>query len=225
MRRCVVLGGGGHAKMVIEVLRCEGKVELAGVTDLRGGTGAVLGAPILGDETLIPGLARKGIHWFVVGVGGVPDNRPRSELYRRACGAGLKPLFTIHPSAVVAKSATIGPGTVVMPGVVINPDALLGANVIVNTRAVVEHDARIGDHVHVCPGAVLCGGCEVGQGAFIGAGAVLRQGVRVGDWSVVAAGAVVLTDVPPGGRVAGVPARPMARRGKSKKQKPSGGRH
>ena len=197
--------------MVLEALLREKKTRPVGVTDLRVRSGTLLGVPYLGDESILPGLKKKGTRSFVVGVGGVPDNRPRAAVFQKGLDAGLSPVSAIHPSAVVAKSATIGAGTVVLPGAIINPDAVLGRNVIVNSCAVVEHDARIADHAHVCPGAILCGTVQVGEGAFIGAGAVVIQGVRIGAWAVVGAGSVVLRDVPDGIRVAGAPARPMGK--------------
>lgn len=209
---CVVLGGGGHAKMVIETLRREGRVRPVGVTDLRLRKGTVLGVPIVGDDTALAGLKRKGVRAFVVGVGGVPDNRARVSVFTAGLRAGLTPVTAIHPSATVARSASLGPGTVVFPQAAINPDCVVGANVIVNTRAVVEHDVRIADHAHVCPGAVLCGSVVVGEGAFVGAGAVVIQGVRIGDWAVVAAGATVIRNVPDRGRVAGVPAAAIGKK-------------
>jgi len=208
--RCAVLGGGGHAKVVVEVLQSQRKYRPVAITDRRAGSWSVLGVPVVGDESLISELPKAGIHWYVVGVGGVPDNRPRSLLYLKGQEAGLRPLIALHRSAIIARSSEIEPGTVVMPGAVLNPGCRLGANVIVNTGAVVEHDARIGDHVHLCPRATLSGGVEIGTGAFVGAGAVVREGLRVGPWAVVGAGAVVLHDVPANARVAGVPARLLA---------------
>jgi UDP-perosamine 4-acetyltransferase len=206
---CVILGGGGHAKMVLDALRGEGKYRPVGVTDPKAVAGDALGIPVLGDDRVLPELKKRGIRRFVVGVGGVADNRVRAGVYRTGCAAGLRPVAAVHPSALIAAGAKVGPGTVVLPRAVVNPGGEVGANVIVNTAAVVEHDARIADHAHVAPGAILCGGVEVGEGAFIGAGAVVRQGVRIGAWAVVGAGSVVLKDVPAGGRVAGVPARPL----------------
>jgi UDP-perosamine 4-acetyltransferase len=209
---CVVIGGGGHATMVLEALRLQGKVRIVGVTDPDRGRKSVAGVPVLGDDGILDQARRLKIRCFSVGVGSVGDNRPRAQLYRRAIESGLKPVQAIHPSAVVSPRATVGPGTMIFPRAVVNPGSELGANVIVNSAAVVEHDVRIADHAHVCPGAVLCGGVHVGEGAFIGAGAVVIQGVRIGAWAVVAAGAVVHKDVPEGGRVAGIPARPMGKK-------------
>jgi UDP-perosamine 4-acetyltransferase len=213
-RTCVVLGGGGHAKGVVDILLREGKVRPVAVTDSRRKKGGVLGVPIVGDDGALPGLRKKGTRAFIVGVAGVPDNRPRAAVFRKGVVAGLTPVTAIHPSASVARSASLGPGTVVMAQAAINPDSVIGDNVIVNTRAVVEHDVRIADHAHVCPGAVLCGGVVVGEGAFVGAGAVVIQGVRIGAWAVVGAGATVIRDVPDGGCVVGVPARSMGKKGR-----------
>jgi serine acetyltransferase len=41
----------------------------------------------------------------------------------------------------------------------------------------------------------------------IGAGAIVLGGIAIGDDAVIGAGSVVLSDVPPGCAVAGVPAR------------------
>jgi UDP-perosamine 4-acetyltransferase len=208
-RECVVLGGGGHAKVVLETLIQEGRYRPIGVTDVRIRKGMLMGVPYLGDDKVLTEVRKKGTRFFVVGVAGVPDNRARAALFQKGIRAGLSPLTTIHPSAVVSKSATIAAGSVVLPRTVINPDCVIGTNVIVNTGAVVEHDVQIADHAHVCPGSVLCGSVKVGEGAFVGAGSVVIQGIRIGAWAVVGAGATVRTDVPDAARVAGVPAVPF----------------
>jgi UDP-3-O-[3-hydroxymyristoyl] glucosamine N-acyltransferase len=97
-------------------------------------------------------------------------------------------------------------------GAVIGVTAWVGPNVIVNTLASIDHDDRIGAHANVSPGAHLAGRVTIGEGAYIGIGASVREGIRIGDWALVAGGAMVIDHVPSGGRVAGVPARPMAER-------------
>lgn len=208
--RCLILGGGGHARVLIDGLLALGGVELVGVLDssqsLEGGD--VYGVPVLGGDDLLPRCAGKLADHFLVGLGGVRDNGPRRRLFESALSHGLKPLTFVHPMAYCSPRAILGAGSQLLPLCVVNAGASLGVNVIVNSGAVVEHDCRVGDHVHLATGARLCSTVEVGDQAHIGAGAVVRQLVAIGAGAVVAAGAVVVMDVAPGALVQGVPARP-----------------
>ena len=211
---CVILGAGGHARSVIDALRAAGTATIRGVldTDSRRRGEIFEGVPVLGGDNLLPHLRRSGVQGFLVGVGSTGDAGLRRRLYRRALRAGLHPLAAVHPSAVVSTGARVGPGAQILAGSVINAGASLGVNVIVNSRAVVEHDCAVGDHAHIATGAILCGGVLVDAGALIGAGSVVLPMVSVGAGAVIGAGAVVLDDVPPGARMAGVPARPLSRK-------------
>jgi len=197
--RVLVLGGGGHAKPVIETLRALG-AEILGVLD-DAPRGAVLGVPVLGG---MADLCRLGGDAAVIAIG---DNAIRARLGARCREAGLALPALIHPSALVSGSATIGEGAQVMARAVIGAEARIGTLALVNTGAIVEHDAVIGDAAHIAPGAVLCGFVRVGARALIGAGAVLRPGVAVGEDAVVAPGAAVSEAVGDAARVGGVPAR------------------
>lgn len=208
---CVVLGGGGHAKVLIESLRLSAgatpRVILDADRSLWGTE--VLGVPVLGGDDRLSAVVAEGITAFVVGVGGVGDNRPRRRLFELAVSYGLTPVTARHPSAIVSPSCGIGAGTVLFPLAVVNAGVSIGMNVIVNTGAIVEHDCRIADHVHLATGARLTSGVTVGAEAHLGAGSVVRQGITIGDRAIVGAGAVVVRDVQPGTIVVGVPARPL----------------
>jgi UDP-perosamine 4-acetyltransferase len=211
---CVILGGGGHALVIIDLLRESGEASVHGVLDRdpeRWGRD-ILGAPVLGGDELLPRLYQDGVRQFIVGIGSVRDTGPRRRLFDLAVSHGLKPLRAVHPRAAVSRSADVGEGTVVLAGAVDDAGARIGVNVIVNTGAIVEHDCVLGDHVHVATGARLAGTVLVGQGAHIGIGATIVQGRRIGEGAVVGAGAVVLEDVVPGAVVAGVPARLLRKR-------------
>jgi sugar O-acyltransferase (sialic acid O-acetyltransferase NeuD family) len=206
---CVIFGGGGHAKVLIESLRA-GNSPLSLVIldqDTSRWGQQVLDVVIRGDDSLVPQLIADGARFFVVAVGGVGNNEPRRRLFEQGISLGLEPLTIKHPSSVCSRWAKVGAGCQLLPGCILNAGAELGRNVIVNSGAIVEHDCRIGDHVHVASGAVLSSTVTVGAGAHIGCGAAIRQLISVGEGATVGAGAVVIRDVPPYALVAGVPAR------------------
>jgi sugar O-acyltransferase (sialic acid O-acetyltransferase NeuD family) len=206
---CVIFGGGGHAKVLVESLRASNSPLSLVILDQdtsRWGQ-QVLDVAIRGDDSLLPQLIADGARFFVVAVGGVGNNEPRRLLFERGISRGLEPLTIKHPASICSRWAKVGAGCQLLPGCIVNAGAELGRNVIVNSGAIVEHDCRIGDHVHVASGAVLSSTVTVGAGAHIGCGAAIRQLISVGEGATVGAGAVVIKDVPPHAMVAGVPAR------------------
>ena len=210
--RLVILGAGGHAVSVADVFLAGARADIS----LEGFVAPepldhwpLEEFPVLGEDGDLKTLCkRRKLTHFLVGVGSVCGGaEARHRLFELGRAAGLEPAMAVHPAAVVSLWARLGPGTVVMAGAVINARSHIGSNVIVNTGAVVDHDAEISDHVHIAPGAVLSGGVAVGEGSLIGVGAIIRQGLSIASDVTVAAGAVVITDVPAGATVLGVPGR------------------
>lgn len=201
----IILGGGGHAKVLIKALLIQGR-PILGFTDPNEACISVLDIPRLGDDTVIRRFAPEKAR-LVNGLGSIKSTEARRKLYDRFRTQGYLFESVVHPSAVIASDVRLEDGVQLMAGIVVQPGSCIGANTIVNTRATVDHDCLIGAHVHIAPGAVLSGGVRVEEGAHIGAGAILIQGVAIGRNSVIGAGAVVLKDVPPCVTVAGVPAR------------------
>jgi len=208
---CVILGGGGHACVLIDCIREACLAVIEGVLDADSSRCGqqILDVPILGGDELLGGLAAGGVTHFVVGLGGVGDNGPRRRLFELGCSFRLAPLTVRHPSAVVSRWSSIGPGCQLLPGSIVNAGAVLGKNVIVNSGAIVEHDCVVRDHAHIATGAKLTSSVWVGEDAHVGAGATVRQRIRIGEGAIVGAGAVVVKDVEPNAVVAGVPARPI----------------
>lgn len=183
--RLLIVGAGGHAKVVLDAAMCAG-IEVAALRGEPGDPEAVLGAPVVfGEQTA-------GADSFIIGVG---DNEMRARLYDAWHARGLKPATVVHPSAVVASSAHLGPGVFAAAGSVVNPDARVGANTILNTGCTVDHDCSIGAHAHVAPGVSISGAVEIGEGTLVGVGACVMPGARIGAWSVIGAGAVVVSDI------------------------------
>lgn len=206
-RRILVLGAGGHAKVVIDIVELSALGTIVGILDddPRKHGMEFFGYTVLGGRDALPALLASGA---LCGIGAIGHNRARRDIAEWFVQSGGQLLAAIHPSAIVARSARIGRGTVVMAGAVINPDAAIADNVIVNTGAIVEHDCDVGAHAHLGPASTLCGGVKIGDGALIGVGAKVIPGVRVGNWATLGAGSVVLDAIADDAVAFGVPARP-----------------
>lgn len=208
MKKIVIIGGGGHAKVIIDLINVCGSYEIAGIVDAQLDIGVfVSGVAVLGDDRILSELYEDGLRNACIAVGSVKDNSKRRALYEKVKNAGFLAPVLIHPSAVISGKSHVREGAQIMAGAIVQTDSSIGENTIVNTGAIVEHDCIIGDHVHICPGAVISGGCKIGEGSFVGAGATVMQGIKIGSNSIVSAGAVAINDVPDNVRVIGVPAR------------------
>jgi UDP-perosamine 4-acetyltransferase len=203
----IVLGAGGHAKVLINALQlCA--VEILGITDpdprLFGQE--VLGVPILGSDEVLGNYVPQQVQ-LVNGLGSVGLPRARIRLFDACKKLGFVFATVVHPSAIVAGDVRLGEGVQIMAGAILQPGVCLGANVIVNTRGSVDHDCTIGSHAHLAPGVTLSGEVQLGIGVHLGTGVSIVQGVRIGEFSIVGAGSLVLKDIPAGVKAYGCPAK------------------
>jgi sugar O-acyltransferase (sialic acid O-acetyltransferase NeuD family) len=205
--RVLILGAGGHAQVVADILLClrqagEGLVPIGYLDDNPELTGQhLLSLPVLGPIAELPAISHDAV---IVAVG---DNKVRQALFEEMRSRGENFAIARHPSAVIASDVQVNAGSVICANAVINTGSLVGANVILNTGCTVDHHNHIGDHAHIAPGVHLGGDVRIGSGTLVGIGATVMPQRRVGAWSVVSAGAVVHTNLGDGIVAAGVPAR------------------
>ncbi|TMQ26957.1 MAG: acetyltransferase [Deltaproteobacteria bacterium] len=195
----IVVGAGGHAKVVVATARAAGFRVAAIVDDAHERWGTILlGVAVSGpSEPMLQDPAAQ----VVLAIG---DNAARR---RRAAGARCCFASVVHPSAIIDPTVRLGAGSVVFAGAVIQPDTVLGPHAIVNTAASIDHDCVLGEAVHLAPGVRLAGNVTVGDEAFLGIGVVVIPGVSIGARTTVGAGAAVVHDLPAGVVAVGVPAR------------------
>jgi UDP-perosamine 4-acetyltransferase len=199
----LLIGAGGHAKVVAEIAKWNTRFRLVGLID-RFTPGTLIGGfPVLGDDSILPKLLAGGLRHAHVAIG---SNVLRARISGQIEALGFRPATLLSPSADLSPSAVVGEGVVVMGGVVINAEAEIGDGTIINTRACVDHDCRIGRFVHIAPGSTLAGNVTIGDRSFIGAGATIIPGVTLGSDVIVGAGACVIKDIPSGQTVVGIPA-------------------
>lgn len=199
-----MVGGGGHARVLQEVLQEAGH-ELAGYV-APNDAGLALTGPLelLSDEQVLA-LNPESV-LLINGLGSAGDLSLRATVFEKFKAAGFNFLQTTAQTAHVSESASVTEGVQVMHKAVVHSDAKVDDNTIVNTGAIVEHHNVIGAHCHIAIGAVLAGNVTVGERTHIGANATVLQGVNIGSNCIIGAGAVVLNDVPDGHIAVGVPA-------------------
>ena len=176
--------------MLVDMLRSQGVVPLALVAPAIGVSRAVLvDIPLWHDETQI--LTHPDELVLVNGIGSLPGNPLRAELFARYRALGYRFASVVSTKAMVSDYAVLEEGVQVMAGAIIQTGNQIGANGIINTGAIVDHDCHLGGDNHIAPGAVLSGGVVTGERVHIGTGAVVIQGISIGSDAVVGAGATL----------------------------------
>jgi sugar O-acyltransferase (sialic acid O-acetyltransferase NeuD family) len=206
MDAIVAVGGGGHAKVVLGILKKLKRYRIVGYTDLHD-RGKVLGVPYLGSDGDLASLsAREESLKAVLAVGQVSVGITRHEIWTRVNSPALCFPAIVSPDAIVNEEVSIGNSAVVMDGAVINCGAMIGQGAIVNTDSTIEHDVVISDWVHVAPGATISGGTNIGRYSMVGAGATVIEGISITEGCIIGAGAVVVRDLTIAGTYVGCPA-------------------
>ena len=198
----ILLGAGGHAKVLLSLIRATG-ARIAGVCDpALAGTRDWRGVPVLGDDSALARFDPAKVS-LINGIGQLHGSNTRRKVYDRFKAAGFEFPPQIHPTAWVNESASVGEGVQIMAGAVVQPDVQLGDNTIVNTGATIDHDCLIGRDVHIAPGVTLCGGVRVADRCLIASGATVTQGISVGAGATIGAGVTLVRDLPAGEVVIG----------------------
>jgi len=211
-KRLILIGGGGHCKVVISILKKLKNLDIVGVIDNYKVGDSVEGIKVIGTDENLEDFYKEGIQYALITIGSVKDNRKRWNLFKMTQKIGCKFPIIISPEAIVDDSVEIGEGTVIMPGCIVNIDSTIGKNTIINTGATIDHDCKIGNHCHIAPGVHVSGGVEVGDLSFIGIGSTIIQGIKIGKNVTLGAGSVVIKDIPDKVVAVGNPAKIMKRK-------------
>ena len=192
MSRLIIIGAGGHGKVVADAANqiC---VFLDDDQDLER---------VAGSIEQLQQIQREDDQ-VIVAMG---DNNTRLNLLNDLHNVAT----VVHPSATVSESVSLGRGTVVFANAAVNPDTVIGRGCVINTGATVDHDCVLEDGVHISPGANIGGGVTIGCCSWIGIGASVKHGITIGKNVVVGAGAAVVSDIPDGITVVGVPAKELS---------------
>lgn len=213
MNKVLVIGASGHAKVIIDIIELQNKYEIVGLIDSFKEIGkTIYDYKVLGTEKDLPKLIEAhNIHGGIIAIG---DNWTRMNIYNEIAAhtSNFNFIKAIHPSAVIGKNVSIGPGTAIMAGVVVNSDAKIGKQCIVNTKSSVGHDTVLKDFSSVAPGVSIGGDVKLGKCSAISLGANVIERVKIGKHTVIGAGALVNKDIASNKIAYGIPAKETKKR-------------
>lgn len=209
MDKIVLVGAGGHCKVIIDIINSAYLKEIVGITDKSfiDGNDSILEYPVLGNDDILPELFKNGVSDAFVCVGALGNIEVRDRIFYKLKQIGFTIPSLVHKNACVSQYAEVSEGTCFMAGAVVNPGTVIGENCIINTCAVIEHDCVIGRNTHISPNACVAGGVIIGEGCHIGMGSNVIQGISIGDNVTIGAGAVVISDIPSNSTAVGIPAK------------------
>jgi sugar O-acyltransferase (sialic acid O-acetyltransferase NeuD family) len=197
MPKVLLIGSSHHASVLVDAIELSEIYSIVGYLDDTQKPGTVCrGYRILGgvaDARRI--VSDLGIQNAVVAIG---DNWWRRKIcldLARSCPDLSFPVVR-HPSAIIARTAEIGRGSVVLAGSVVGPNSRVGDFCIINTGSSLDHECTMKKFASIAPGVVMGGLVKIGECSVIGVGASISDRISIGDHSIVGTGSAVVRDVP-----------------------------
>ncbi len=211
MKRIVILGAGGHAQVVADILLSMNRAGEAVIpvayldddTTLKGKS--YMSIPVAGSIADLPAIPHDAV---LLAIG---SNRIRQQFHKILQAQGEQFAIACHPTAVIARNVQLQDGCMICANVVINTGSNIGAHTILNTGCTVDHHNQIDDYSHIAPGVHIGGDVHIGEGALIGIGATVMPQRTIGDWCQIGAGAVVVHNINKGETAVGIPAKPLSK--------------
>ncbi|WP_448546974.1 acetyltransferase [Thalassotalea fusca] len=202
MTRLVILGAGGHGRVVADCASATGKYQ-----------------DIVFLDDCLPQRSQNA-HWSIVDT---PDNwqkyRAQSEFVVAFGQNALRKKYTqeianedgqlatiIHPSAVISNQVNIGKGSVIFANVTVNFGVTIGDGCILNTACSIDHDCHVHDYVHISPQVAIAGGVTIETMSWLGINSTVIECLTLASGTQTGAGAVIVNDTQPNTLYLGVPA-------------------
>jgi sugar O-acyltransferase (sialic acid O-acetyltransferase NeuD family) len=210
VRRIIVVGAGGFGREVLLWARdaWPGHAsKIAGFLSAHPAMNPPAPLPVIADPAVFTPLPGDGLLLAI----GIPYvlRRVAEDLSSR----GALFLTLVHPTVVLAPTATIGVGAILCPYAIVSDSCVVGRCSLLNFHSSLGHDSQTGDYSVLSPHATLAGGARIGDDVFLGVHASVGPGIDVGSGSAVAANSCALASTSADALVFGVPGnvRPRVR--------------
>ncbi len=201
MKNIILLGAGGHCKVIIDLIEELNQYNIIGIYDDYHND-SLYDIKILGRINEVNKYINNKDIYFVIGIG---SNLIRKKIYEEFIDLNWCSL--IHPNAIVSKKSKIDIGTVICAGSVIQTEVIIGKHCIINTNCNIDHETIIQDFSDICPGVTICGQVNIGYNTFIGANSTIIQGLKIGNYNIIGAGSVIIKNIDDNKKIVGNPGK------------------
>lgn len=194
MKKIILIGAGGHANSIVEIIENSKSYKILGFID-KFKKGTFNKYKIIGNDLSIKQKIIKNNIFFFISVGLIKNFKVRSQIIETLKKKKFKLATIISKYAIVSKSSLIGNGTLILNNALINRNCRIGENSIINSSAILEHDVSIGHNTHISTGAIINGDVKIGSNTFIGSGSIIREGTKIGDNCIIGMGSIIKKDI------------------------------
>tara|TARA_B110000495_G_C22986362_1_gene580352 strand:- start:920 stop:1558 length:639 start_codon:yes stop_codon:yes gene_type:complete len=204
--KVIIIGSGGHAKIILDIIELENKYEIFGVVT-NDKIENFYGYKVLGNDQILHEVKESGIWNVAIGIGGFTDNLLRERIFNKMIYLGFNVVNAIHPSAIISKTAELGKGVVLFAGVIINSEVKIFDNCIVATGSSIDHETTIENHCLISAGVTIGANVLIRKNVLCALGVKVISQIEIGEEILIGAGAVVVKSIYEKGCYLGVPAR------------------
>lgn len=195
MEKIILIGGGGHAKSIIDSIKGVNKFDIAAIIEKKD------------SEEKLYSLYEAGVKNAFIAVGSIGYPYIRIKLYKQLKKIGYSFPNIIDKTAIISSEVILEEGVFIGKGAIINSGVTIKKQCIINSGTIVEHDCRIDKFVHLAPGTTLSGGVTIGEGTHVGTNSTVIQNIKIGKHVLIGAGSVIVSDVKDNIKLYGNPGR------------------
>lgn len=192
-KKIIVLGGGGHAKVVAGTLLRLPEYEVIGFLDDAVERASLLETRKLGKMFPVPQNLETTL--LALGIGHVGKTAFRNKLIKEYEEAGYTFETVVAPSAIINHGVTLGKGVFISDMVTLHPEVIIDDYAIISNSTCINHECRIGRNTHICPGVMISGNVVIGSDSLLGTGSSAIHGITIGNECIISAGHTVIKNL------------------------------
>jgi acetyltransferase EpsM len=220
MKKIIIFGCGGHAKIVFDCIKLMKNYRSIGFMDNQDYNSELsrkikyLGS-IEDFNNVIKGHDLKEL----LGVVAIGSNFIRRKVVQVIAKINnrFKWMNIIHPSAIVSNSAKIGSGNMILAGSIVCSDTIINNHVSINTGTCIDHDNIFSNFSSTGPAVVTGGNVRIGELSFLGIGSTVKHNVTIGKNTIVGGQSFVCNNCESNSLYYGVPAKKIKKRSEQEK--------